>query len=126
MACLLGKEVNKMLWASWRKGNELLFSILEFLEGLPGSSRICASYWVYGFVGVPSQRQKTFLFLGMCFEECSYASLTCSSVPFGHVLMFRFLFTKHVLSTYLCLKRIKSGNNIIKITMFYVNYLIVF
>ena len=37
-----------------------------------------------------------------------------SPVPTGHVLLFRFLFIKDQLNTYLLLKNIKSGNSVIK------------
>ena len=58
----------------------------------------------------------------MCFEEYSYMNLTyCSPVPTGHVL-FRFLFIKDHLNTYLFLKRIKSGNYVIKASVLSINY----
>ena len=61
--------------------------------------------------------------LGIYFELYSHTTLTyCLPVKIGHVLLFRIVFIKDDFSICLFLKRIKSENYIIKVSVFSVNY----
>lgn len=106
VGCLLDKDANEKLWESWGKKNELLFILVSGKSSWRDS--VCQ-----------------LLDIGSCtiwkakVWSCGpYLLLTSSNL----YVLFRFLFIEDDLSTYLFLKRVKSVNYIVRVSMFSVNY----